>query len=146
MRPLLPLLSLLLGGCGDFGLAQAALAGGPMLQIDPDGEIRFEQASPSGRESTQEVTFVSSGGEEVHVAGAWVESTTNGVFYTNEELPFPKSLDPGTDIPINIHFAPSAQGTFHGLLVIEVGTDGTLLERELVGQGCRDAQRDGACD
>lgn len=145
MRSLLPTL-LLLAGCGDFGLQElASTEGEGMLTLDPDGEIRFGQASPHGRATTMEVRFISSGTQPVQVADAWVESATADAFSTPGELPLPRRLAPGDEMPVTLRFDPAAQGSFHGTLVIELGPEGTLLERTLTGQGCQDDDEDGDC-
>jgi hypothetical protein len=137
---------LILVGCGGVGLDQlAADALGPLVATDPDGDIQFGDHVPDARSMSHEVSVLSTGDESVYVADVWVETNTEGVFYVPNELPFPQLLDPGAEIPVTIRFAPTAVGTFHGALVIEV-EDGTILERMLVGQGCRDTDRDEACD
>jgi hypothetical protein len=146
MRRLLPTLLVLLPGCGSFGLVEDATAdGAPLVSVDPDGQIRFDDASPSGRSATEQVVVMSLGDASAYVASVWVETSTDGVFYTNDDLPFPKTMAPGEEIPITVHFQPTAAGTFHGSLVIESGTDGTLLERQLLGSGCSDGDHDGRC-
>ncbi|MDP2312737.1 MAG: hypothetical protein Q8P41_07515 [Pseudomonadota bacterium] len=144
MRPLLPIL-LLLVGCGEFGLQEAVEVGGaPLVAVAPGGQIRFDEASPRGRSQSEEVTIGSDGDVAAYVAAVWVESES-GDFYTNEELPFPKVMEPGEAIPITVRFMPASAGTFHGTLIVESGTDGTLLERQLVGEGCIDSDADGRC-
>ena len=144
MRPLLPSL-LLLVGCGDFGLADGVTAdGGPLVSVAPEGQILFEPVSPSGRPQFQEVTIGAAGDVAVYIAAVWVESE-DGAFSTLDELPFPKLLDPGEGIPIDLRFKPAAAGAFQGLLIVETGTDGTLLERALLGEGCVDSEADGQC-
>lgn len=141
------LLLLLAAGCGGVGLDPLVEAtDGPRLALDPDGELRFASASPEGRSQALDVRLISDGGERLYVKDAWVESTTEGVFSTNGEWPLPRNLDPGEDLPVTLRFAPNAQGTFHGRLIVEVGNDGTLFERDLVGNGCEDRDRDGECD
>ncbi len=136
-----------LAGCGSFGLDEGpvALESEPLISIDPDGDIVFEASSPSGRSQSEEVVVMSLGGVGAYVANVWVESTTEGVFFTGEELPFPKLMEAGEEIPITVRFQPTAAGTFHGVLVVETGTDGSILERALLGNGCRDSDADGNC-
>ncbi len=137
----------LLVGCGGVGLDMyAGDVLGPLVATDPDGDVQFGDHVPDARSMANDVRVISAGDESVYVADAWVESNTEGVFFLPNELPFPQMLDPGVEIPVTIRFAPTAVGTFHGALVIEVGNDGTLLERMLVGQGCRDQDDDGECD
>lgn len=151
MRPVLPTLplllpALLLVACGEFGLVETVESGGaPLVAVAPGGQIRFEAVSPSGRSQAQEVTIGSDGDVAAYVAAVWVESENGDIFYTNEELPFPKLMEPGEAIPITVRFMPTAPGTFHGVLVVESGVDGTLLERQLLGEGCGDEDGDGRC-
>lgn len=146
MRRLLPLL-LCAAGCGGVGLDPLVEAtDGPRLALDPDGELRFGEASPEGRSQPLDLTLISEGGEPLYVKDAWVESTTSDVFSTVGEWPLPRNLDPGQELPVRLAFAPDAEGTFHGRLIVEVGNDGTLFERDLVGNGCGDRDRDGECD
>lgn len=145
MRPSAPVL-LLLTGCGQLGLVESMdESGEALVSLEPAGQIRFDRASPEGRSQSEEVLIVSSGDASVYVADVWVESSTARVFYTESELPFPKYLEPGAEIPVIVRFAPAAAGTFYGSLVVESGVDGAVLERQLVGEGCSDADRDGNC-
>ncbi len=145
MRRALPTL-LLCAGCGDFGLVIAGSGeGDALVAVEPQGQIRFDRASPSGRSQAEEVLIVSAGDAPVYVADVWVESSTANVFFTNDDLPFPKNMMPGEDLPVTVRFAPVSAGTFHGTLVVESGLEGALLERQLVGEGCSDPDHDGSC-
>lgn len=144
MRPLF--LPLLTAGCGDFGLvATGGEEGEALVAIEPQGQIRFDRASPSGRSQLEEVLVVSSGDAPVYVADVWVESNTAGVFFTSDSLPFPKMMDVGEEVPVTLRFAPVSAGTFNGTLIVESGAEGALLERQLLGEGCSDPDRDGDC-
>lgn len=144
MRPLLPSLCVLVG-CGDFGLADGVTAdGGPLVAVTPEGQIVFEPVSPSGRPQFQEVNITAAGDVAVYIAAVWVESE-DGAFSTFEDLPFPKLLDPGEAIPMDLRFKPPDAGVFHGVLVVESGTEGALLERQILGEGCVDSEADGQC-
>jgi hypothetical protein len=146
MRRVLPVFPLLLTACGTVGLSQNVVADGDALvSVDPAGQIHFDEASPSGRSQSSEIVVSSLGDVPAYVADAWIESSTDGVFFTGDDLPFPKSMDPGEEIPITVRFQPTAAGTFHGSLVIESGLDGTLIERALIGKGCSDSDHDGDC-
>lgn len=144
MRPVLPILLAFLSGCGSFGLVEVGGDEGALVAVSPEGQIRFDEASPSGRTQAEEVMLSAGGDLPVYIAAAWVESE-EGVFFTGDTLPFPRTLDPGEELPITVRFAPDDAGTFHGTLVIETGTEGALLERTLVGEGCADSNRDGDC-
>lgn len=145
MRPVLFAL-LPLCACGEVGLVEDVDAiGEALVTVEPQGQIRFDRASPEGRSQSEEVLIVSSGDADVYISDVWVESSTASVFYTENDLPFPKYLDPGEEIPVTIRFAPVAAGTFNGTLVVESGLEGALLERALVGEGCSDPDRDGDC-
>lgn len=145
MRPILTILVLLVG-CGEFGLAETLEAGGaPLVAVAPGGQLRFADASPAGRSQALEVTIGSDGDVAAYVAAVWVESENGDIFYLNDDLPFPKLMDPGEAIPITVRFMPTDSGTFHGLLIVESGTDGTLLERQLLGEGCGDEDGNGRC-
>lgn len=149
MRHTLPLVlassAALLAGCGELGLAQVTIAdGAAIVAVAPTGEIRFEDASPDGRSKSEEVTIGSDGDVAVYVADVWVESEDTA-FFLNEDLPFPKNMEPGEAIPVTLRFQPPRAGNFRGTLVIESGTDGTLLERPLFGSGCEDDDGNGRC-
>lgn len=132
--------------CGEVGLVEyVGDDGEALVAVEPQGQIRFDRASPEGRSQSEEVLIVSAGDASVYVADVWVETSTASVFYTGNELPFPRYLDAGDEIPVVIHFSPVAVGTFHGTLVVESGLQGALLERQLVGEGCSDPDRDGSC-
>lgn len=137
---------MLLGACGDFGLAPLAGDVSGLLTTNPEREIRFDATIPSDRSIVQEVEIQSAGDGPVFVANLWVETNTEGVFYTGDDLPFPKTIDAGSAVSVNVRFLPTAVGSFHGALVIEVGNEGTIIERSLFGQGCRDDDDDHECD
>jgi hypothetical protein len=150
MRLTLPVVlascSALLTGCGELGLATVTIAdGAAIVAVAPTGEIRFEDASPDGRSKSEEVTIGSDGDVAVYVADVWVETDDGATFFLNEDLPFPKNMEPGEAIPITLRFQPPRVGDFHGTLLIESGTDGTVLERPLFGTGCADDDGNGSC-
>ena len=146
MRRLFPLVTLLIG-CGDIGLTATVGEDGAqsLLTLSPEGQVRFDAAAPNGRVVNEEVTFVSAGDLPIYVADVWVESSTASVFTVGDDLPFPKNIEPGVEVAIVVKFSPVAAGTYRGTLVAETGTDGTLVERELVGEGCTDSDHDGDC-
>lgn len=86
------------------------------------------------------------GNEPVYVTDAWIESGAEGVFrISGEALPFPRLIQPGTVIPVEIKFKPSAAGEFRGTFVVTTET-GVVVERGLLGTGCADGNDDGKCD
>jgi alkyl hydroperoxide reductase subunit AhpC len=145
MRHLVPI-TLLLAGCGDFGLLMTMDTGtgdGPFM-FDPEGQAEFGRASPNGRNVEMDVTIACVSDQEAYVADAWVESNTQGVFTTNDDLPFPMRLDPGRGVTVKLKFLPNAQGNFRGTFVVEDNL-GNLTTLPLVGTGCSDGDRDGDC-
>jgi hypothetical protein len=146
MRRLFPLCVLLVG-CGDIGLTATLDEDGAesLLTLAPEGQVRFDAAAPDGRVVNEEITFVSAGELPIYVADVWVESSTASVFSLGDVLPFPKNIEPGVEVAITVKFSPVAAGTYHGTLIAETGTDGTLIERALVGEGCTDTDHDGEC-
>jgi hypothetical protein len=144
MRRVLP--TLLLIGCGDFGLTEVSSIDGDetLVNIEPQGQIRFDEASPHGNSVSEEIDVEAIGTGNVTIEDAWIESSTAGVFYTAGDLPFPRTIEEGDSFPMTVRFAPVSAGTFHATLVVET-TSGAVLERQMLGQGCRDNDADGRC-
>lgn len=145
MRRVLP--TLLLIGCGDFGLTEvSSIEGGgeTLVAIEPQGQIRFDEASPHGNSVSEEINVEPVGDGSVTIEDAWIESSTSGVFYTSGDLPFPRTIDAGDTFPFTVRFSPVSAGTFHATLVVET-SGGAILERQMLGEGCRDTDRDGRC-
>lgn len=141
---MVPVLLLALG-CGQVGLedmSEDPLEEGRLV-IEPAGQVRFDTASPYGRSVAATVTVKAAGDAPVRVVDGWTEGYPEGAF-TLPTAPFPKKLDPGQSVDLELRFLPPGDGAFEGLLVLET-EGGALAERTLVGNGCRDADQDGDC-
>jgi hypothetical protein len=126
----------LLTACGHYGLETVAEnLSGPRLSTDPAGSVSFGRQEASGRTYSEELYLVSAGDEAVYVADMWIESEERGVFDVGD-LPFPRSLDPGAEMPVNILFTPEDDARYEGSVFIEIGWDGKIIERTLSGTGC----------
>lgn len=144
MARFLPLL-LLAAGCGQMGMSELVDEDADTwLSFDPDGEISFGKVSPSGKSVEQQVTLSAQGEAPVTVSDLWIECETKDVFYLDGELPFPRVMDPGDTIPVDLRFMPKTAGGFRGTLVVELA-DGRVMERNLTGSGCSDSDHDGVC-
>lgn len=122
--------------CGHYGLETVAEhLSGPRLATEPAGSVAFGRQEASGRTYSEELYLLSAGDEEVYVADLWVESDEAGVFDVGD-LPFPRSLDVGAEMPVNILFTPDDDTRYEGSVFIEVGWDGKVIERTLSGTGC----------
>lgn len=138
--------ALLLAGCGSFGLDPTVAQGGQSwIDITPTGEVQFGPASPSGKSVSQDVTVVASGDSDAVVTDAWIEATSAGVFVLPTELPFPRLIPAGGEVPLHVKFHPLAQGDFRATMVVEI-EDGTVVERVMTGVGCGDSDDNGTCD
>lgn len=144
MAPYIPFL-LLAVGCGQMGMSELVDEDAEnWLSFDPDGEISFGKSSPNAKSVEKQVTLSAQGEAAVTVADLWIDSDAKHVFYLDGELPFPRVMDPGDTIPVDIRFMPESSGGYKGTLVVEL-EDGRVMERNLTGSGCSDSDHDGVC-
>lgn len=130
--------------CGTVGLsAEEAKGGHARVDLEPKGRVDFGSVSPEARPAEATVTAVSIGTEPVIVEQAWIEGADSGAFYLGE-LRVPAHLDPEEELSIPVRFDPADGGAFNGTLVVQMN-DGSIMERALVGSGCRDEDGDGEC-
>lgn len=142
-----------LAACGDLGLTPvvaedadaSAAEEGAWLTVEPTGDVRFGRAAEDGAGVEQEVVATSAGALTVTLDDAWIEGTDQHAFSFSEEPRVPVRLAPGESTTLRITFAPDAQGSFRGVLALDIES-GQLVERSLVGEGCADANRDERCD
>lgn len=143
----------LLLACGDLGLADTLSDGkGGEITVEPSGVLDFGSVSQfADHPGSLTVTVVSSGYETIEVSDARTENANqndehgdNGEAFYVGALPFPREIEPGMEIPFDVKFMPSHNGTFRGNLVIEIA-NGSTLSRPLEGNGCNDEDRDGQC-
>ncbi len=128
-------LVLTLAACGNFGLAVVdGDVAGSRLTTDPVNELAFGRRAVDGTHSEQ-LYLRSEGTTPVYVADLWVESPDAGVFSTGD-LPLPRELEPGAELPVQIRFTPDDDTRFEGTILIQVGREGRVLERSVVGTGC----------
>jgi hypothetical protein len=144
------LVSLLLAlsaiGCGTFGLEATVAGDAPWLMVTPDVDLVFGETSPAAKSGRQQMSIEVEGDAPVYVTDAWIESSDEDVFrISGGTLPFPRLLQPGTVMPVEIKFKPTAAGEFRGTFVVTTET-GVVVERGLFGTGCADANDDGKCD
>lgn len=143
MNVALPLLLLALAGCGSMGLDQNEIFDGAgRIEVFPDGQVEFDDR-PVGRGSSVDFTVNSIGDIPITVEAVVIEEDDPDVFFVGDP-PFPMRLDPGGSVTFRVNFEPQHTGTVRGVLVLEMD-DGSSVERNLVGSGCRDNNGDGAC-
>lgn len=139
----LPLLAAVLLGCGSMGLDQNEIYDGAgRVEVLPDGQIDFPDR-PVGRGASMDVTVNSIGDIPIIVNEAVIQEEDPDVFFVGDP-PFPMQLDPGESVTFKVNFEPQETGTVRGVLVLEMD-DGSAVERNLVGAGCRDGDNDGSC-
>jgi hypothetical protein len=143
--------ALLLGavaGCGSMGLEYSGDLLGPVLTLDPAGDLYFPDTSPEAESAVLTLTLGSAGDEAVSLVDVYVDENSSVAFWLRDDLPVPLRLEPGDSFQVDVHFSPYAVGQFSGTLVIDQDNQGTraLIERGLSGAGCVDDNLDGACD
>ena len=145
---LVALLGGLSAGCGTMGLEAVDMVDwGPVLEIDPTGDIAFARQSPEAPPSTEELILCSAGVTPVSIIDVYLDEYTSEAFYTRDDLPLPIRLAPDEEYPVDLHFAPYAVGQFSGsfLVVLDLEGEETVLTRKVTGAGCDDPNRDGEC-
>lgn len=130
--------------CGSVGLTSPEVEEGhARIDLEPRGRVEFGSVSPAAGPAEATVTAVSIGTEPVVVEQAWIEGADSGAFYLGE-LRLPAHLEPEDELSIPVRFDPDDGGAFNGTLVVQIN-DGSVMERALMGSGCRDADGDGVC-
>jgi hypothetical protein len=151
MRILIPLLIAMTIGCGDMGLAQfdSGALGQPALGVDPEGDIRFGRVSPSiPKSALEEVVLYSAGDSTLAIVDVYLDESSSGAYALRDDLPLPLRLEPGREFPVELRFAPYAQGNFAGELVVlfDDGTaEGESVRIPVHGEGCSDPDETGSC-
>ncbi|MFT5679353.1 MAG: hypothetical protein ACI8RZ_000257 [Myxococcota bacterium] len=140
--------AVLLTGCDEVGL-DPLLAGqlGPILEVEPAGDITFGGTAITGSGGTETLLLLSTGDEDLVILGIKFDEDTPPAFEMNGDLPLPLSLPPGKEFPISLHFMPEELGGHSGWVVVTVEGDGEIrdLTRRLVGQGCDPEYAEGDC-
>ncbi|MDG1483668.1 MAG: hypothetical protein P8R54_29020 [Myxococcota bacterium] len=140
--------AVLLTGCDEVGLDSLGSALiGPVLEVEPVGDLTFGGTSLTGSGSTETLTLYSSGDEELVLLSIDFHEDTPLAFSLPSGIPVPGMLQPGDSLPINISFQPDELGGYNGWVVVMVeGEDGSLeLSRRIVGQGCDPEYATGDC-
>lgn len=139
-------LSLLLAACGDVGLVsnENDVEGVAKVDVDPRGKIDLGEVPPEGTSASALVTITSIGKQVATVEDAWIEGAESGSF-TLEDSALPRDLDPEETATLVLHFLPDVTGGHSGTLVVQ-SDGGEVIERALVGWGCRDDDEDARCD
>lgn len=127
--------ALLLVACGSYGLQPMMTDDGAKLTTDPAWELAFGKQSTTAGTVTGTITLLSSGEAPLTIQDVWLESDENGIFDLGE-LPFPRTIEPGDEVPVNVLFSPQRAERYTGTLYIEFGEEGRTAERNLVGSGC----------
>ncbi len=138
------LATMLLCGCGSFGLDPAAeYAGG--LWVQPQGATDFGELLPDEQRAARQFKLSSEDEDYgVQVVDLWVEGDT-GAFALAFPPELPRALEPGDRMGVTVKFTPADSGNFGGALVIETA-DGVRTRRALTGKGCRNRDGNRRCD
>jgi hypothetical protein len=126
---------LLLVACGSYGLEPMMSDDGGTLKTDPAWELAFGKRATTAGTVSEPITLISSGESPLTVQDVWLESEESGIFDLGE-LPFPRTLEAGEEMPVNVLFTPERAERYTGTLYIEIGDGGRVAERNLVGAGC----------
>ena len=140
--------AVLLTGCDEVGLDSLGSALiGPVLEVEPVGDLTFGGTSLTGNGSTETLTLYSSGDEELVLLSLDFHADTPLAFSLPSGIPVPGILPPGDSLPLNISFQPEELGGYNGWVDVMVeGEDGPLeLSRRIVGQGCDPEYATGDC-
>ncbi len=140
--------ALLLAGCDEVGLDTLGKElVGPVLEVEPAGDIAFGGAAFGGAGTTATLTLLSVGDEDLHILDVAYDEDTPDAFGISDDLPLPLLLPPGREFPIELYFAPEAVGSYNGWIVVTVvSEDGSReLTRRVLGQGCDPEYAEGDC-
>lgn len=152
MRVRAVMLLLGVGGCGGVGLTAYETGGGGgegavELVVVPKGTTDFGDVE---LETTAVETFTMSTTGDQLTAILDIrfdeEITSDRFTLADSTLTFPRPLQAGTSLTVDVEFTPLYQGSYGGTLVIEYEADaqGTVatVERKMTGYGCQPS----ACD
>lgn len=139
---------LLLGveGCGGVGLTAyetggAGGAGLVELVVVPKGTTDFGDVEV-GTTATETFTMSTTGDQITAILDIYLDPETSSRAYAvaDSSLTFPRPLQAGTSLSVDVEFTPYGTGDFQATLVIEYEADaqGTeaVVERKMIGDGC----------
>ncbi len=134
-----------LSACGSLGLQSIQLGESTegRITISPAGAVSFGQVVEDG-EPEDETLTLSVSGDSVRVVDIWIDGRS-GAFSLLSDPPVPRTIEPGEEMELRVRFQPGANGNYTAEFLVETG-GGTIVSRELKGEGCSDRDRDGRCD
>lgn len=140
------------GACGGVGLTDYETGGSTVeLVVVPKGTTDFGEVSPYGDPVVETFTMSTKGDERTSIVDVYLDGTTSTAFsLAASSLTYPRPLQAGTSLAVDVEFLPNAPTSYTGTLVIEYESDaaGTVTEvrRMLIGEKCSDSNLDGHCD
>jgi hypothetical protein len=151
MRPVLTILTFLIGGCGSMGLDITDTGDTPLalLGVDPMGDIDFGRVSPAKPKSAlQDVVLYAQGEGTLAIVDVYLSNVTSEAFTMRNNLPLPIRLDADGEFPVQVRFLPYAAGAYAGEMVVLVddgSAEGEEIFLPLTGRGCDDPDETGYC-
>ncbi len=131
--------------CGSLGLQRIELGESTegRITISPAGTVNFGRVVADG-EPEDETLTLSVSGDSVRVIDIWIDGRS-GAFSLLSDPPVPRTIEVGGEMDVRVRFQPGASGNYTAELLVETG-GGTIVSRDLKGEGCADRDRDGRCD
>ena len=106
---------LLLAGCDEVGLdTLGADLVGPVLEVEPAGDIAFGGTAFDGGSTAKTLELMSTGDESLLVLDVYFDEETPLAFDFADEVALPAMVPPGKSLPVDLLFAPDAIGSYNG--------------------------------
>ncbi len=132
--------------CGGIGLEEFNGETGSLgLEVEPASQVIFPDSPVAFPATQQEVLLKASGDDAIIVTQVFLEGRDAAEF-SLPSLPFPRAVQPGTELPLKVGFIPPSVGEFRASLVVIAEEEGIQVFRALLGKGCTDANDDRVCD
>ncbi|MBM4366035.1 MAG: hypothetical protein FJ102_07450 [Deltaproteobacteria bacterium] len=134
-----------LTACGSLGLQSIELGESTegRITIRPAGTVNFGRVVEDGEPEDETLTLTVNGGE-VRVVDIWIDGRS-GAFSLLSDPPVPRTMEAGSEMDVRVRFQPGASGNYSAELLVETA-GGTLVSRDLKGEGCSDRDNNGRCD
>ena len=135
-----------LSACGGMGLEEFNAETGSLgLEVEPASQVVFPDSPVAHPALQQEVLLKAAGDDAIVVTQVYLEGRDAAEF-SLPSLPFPRAIQPGTELPLRVGFIPPSVGEFRASLVVIAEDEGIQLFRTLLGNGCSDNDNNQMCD
>jgi len=134
-----------LTACGSLGLQRIELGESTegRITISPGRTVNFGRVVADAEPEDETLTLSANGGD-VRVVDIWIDGQSSA-FSLLSDLPLPRTMEADTEMDVRVRFQPGASGNYRAEFLVETA-GGTLVSRDLKGEGCSDRDNDRRCD